>query len=172
MERTPSYWQGWRRRVKIDIGGGQAPRPGMENLDPVHGHGKWRRTLQDGIPVKDGEVEMVRASHVLEHIETRHRIACFNEVWRVLEPGGIFEIYVPLFPTWQAIADPTHVAYFVKESFHYFTGEWTAAADYGIKLWQWADEGWRVRDGWEARARLRKPIGSPLAALEEHLRGL
>jgi hypothetical protein len=104
-------------------------------------------------------VEEARCSHLTEHIPAgSERIAVFNEVWRVLVPGGTFTVVVPLFPGYGAIADPTHVSLWVQQSFWYFTGRMTAAADYGIQLWEhvdwtkktwdWGDEGWCV---------LRKP---------------
>ena len=145
--------------MKLEIGGGLAAWPGFTNLDPVHGEGEFRRRIQDGIPASDGSVEAARCSHLMEHIPAgRERIGAFNEVWRVLRPGGTFEVVVPLFGGWGAIADPTHVSFWVRESFDYFTGAVAAAADYGIRLWELAD--WSTKDcGWgtEGHALLRKP---------------
>ena len=145
--------------MKLELGGGLATWEGFTNLDPVHGEGEFRRRIQDGIPLPDGSVEAARASHVLEHIPAgAERIAVFNDVWRVQVPGGTFEVIVPLFGGWGAIADPTHVSFWVRESFDYFTGKVEPAADYGIKRWElvswsvvkceWGDEGHAV---------LRKP---------------
>ena len=92
----------------------------------------------------------------MEHIPAgMERITVMNEAWRTLIPGGPFEIRVPLFPRWEAIADPTHVSFWVPQSFLYFTGQIAADADYGIKLWEL--ENVIVHDGWELRAILRKP---------------
>lgn len=142
----------------IDIGGGTKPLPGFVNLDPVHGDPGFRRRAQDvPWPVRQWEVEEIHASHVMEHIPAgADRIAVMNEAWRVLRPGGRFRIIVPLFPTWAAIADPTHVSYWVKQSFDYFDGSWGADADYGIELWETID--YTVREGWEATWTGRKPI--------------
>jgi SAM-dependent methyltransferase len=145
-------------RVNLELGGGLYPKPGYLNLDPVHGEGDFRRRAQDGIPLPDGSVETARCSHLLEHIPAgAERIAVMNEVWRVLQAGGEFEIIVPLFVPgrWEAIADPTHVSLWVRESFDYFTGAIVPGADYGIRLWQLRD--WTVRDGWEGHALLVKP---------------
>jgi ubiquinone/menaquinone biosynthesis C-methylase UbiE len=123
--------------MKIEIGGGTIPALGFINLDPHHGEGNWQRIIQDGIPAKDDSVDAVRASHVMEHIPAGQvRIDVMNEVWRVLKPNGTFEIIVPFFTgSWHAIADPTHVSFWVTESFHYFDGLFAANAEYGIKLW-------------------------------------
>ena len=145
--------------MKLDIGGGLCPRPGYVNLDPVHGSGEFRRRIQEGIPLADGAVEAAACSHLLEHIPAgAERISVFNEVWRVLQPGGLWEIAVPMEGGWGAIADPTHVSRWVEQSFWYFTGRVTPAADYGIRLWELAS--WSTNEqewGTEGRAVLRKP---------------
>lgn len=142
--------------MRLDIGGGTVPREGWVNLDPVHGEGDMRRRVEEGIPLPDDSVEEALASHAMEHIAAGHdRIAAMNEVWRVLKPGGTFLIIVPLFPNWQAVADPTHLSFWTYESFCYFTGMLSASADYGIRQWEWVSYG--VAEGWEGHAVLRKP---------------
>jgi SAM-dependent methyltransferase len=152
--------------MKVEIGGGTIPQPGYVNLDPHHGEGQWRRLVQDGIPVADGALSHVRASHLMEHIpaggEHGQRVWVMNEVWRALRPGGLFEIIVPCVPQgpggigWHAFADPTHVSFWVyPESFHYFDGVFAANADYGIKPWRTKHS--ELRDGWEAQWIGEKP---------------
>lgn len=143
--------------MKIDIGGGTTPAPEHTNLDPVHGDGVWRRRAQDvPWPVATASVESLYSSHVLEHIPAgAERIDVMNEAWRVLVPGGRFEIRVPRFPTWESVADPTHVSYWVPESFGYFTGVWAPNADYAIAIWREVQIDTSVP--WEIRAILEKP---------------
>lgn len=151
--------------MRVDIGGGTIPAPGWTNLDPVHGRGEFRRRIQDGIPVPDGTLEAARASHLMEHVPAGsgpgERVWCFNEVWRALRPGGTFEVIVPGVPlgpgglTWHAFADPTHVSFWVRESFHYFDGLFAPNADYGIRLWQTVELD--TLDGWEIHWLGRKP---------------
>lgn len=143
--------------VRIDLGGGKIPRSGWVNLDPVHGSGEWRRAAQQvPWPAESNSISEIYSSHMMEHIPAgMERITVMNEAWRTLIPGGPFEIRVPLFPRWEAIADPTHVSFWVPQSFLYFTGQIAADADYGIKLWEL--ENVIVHDGWELRAILRKP---------------
>lgn len=154
--------------MKIDVGGGAIPEPGYRNLDPVHGLDKFKRRLQDLIPAAPATVEAMRASHVMEHIPAgAERINAMNEAWRVLVPGGVFTITVPLVVAhgqwvgnWQAFADPTHVSFWcLPESFEYFCqGPRKPDADYGISLWAPLDESdMEVRDGWEGVVRMRKP---------------
>ena len=129
----------------IDVGGGRSPAKGFTNLDSRHGRGKWKREVQEGIPVEPGSAEVIRAFHLIEHIPKLDHIDFFNEVWRALRTGGEFIVQVPVMreapngayvANWKVLADPTHVSLWCKESFFYFTGQITAGADYKIKPWQ------------------------------------
>jgi predicted SAM-dependent methyltransferase len=159
--------------MKIDIGGGLMCRPGYTNLDPIHGAGLFKIEAQDphGWPVPDASVEAVNASHVLEHIPAgRDRIQVFNEANRVLMPGGIFEIRLPvvgyldettgqyvMVAGWWAWADPTHVSYWVfPESLLYLVdGPFKANADYGVRP-GFILAAWGVEHGYEGHAILQK----------------
>ena len=138
--------------TSIEIGGGTLVQPGWINLDSRNGHGEWARMAQDTPwPTGDNTVDAIRASHVMEHIPAgQERIDVMNEAHRVLKPGGVFEVIVPILNnplTWHAIADPTHVSFWVLESFHYFDGHFAANADYGIRLWNTLEL--EVRGGFE-----------------------
>jgi hypothetical protein len=136
--------------MRLELGGGHLCPPDAINVDPHHGVGCWRRYAQDvPWPVDTGAVESIRASHVLEHVPAgQPRIDVFNEAHRVLAPGGTFEVVVPLLVgTWHAIADPTHVSFWVRESFHYFDGALTPQAEYGILPWETLHL--EVEGGWE-----------------------
>lgn len=137
--------------LHLELGGGLLAE-GRVNLDPVHGVGEWRRRAQDTPwPVADGSVASVRASHVMEHIPAgEQRIAVFNEAHRVLADGGTFEVIVPLLTgSWHAVADPTHISFWVPESFHYFDGRITPNAEYGIAPWETLL--FETHGGWEGR---------------------
>src|SRR4030043_884640 len=43
----------------------------------------------------DNSIEEVRAYHFIEHVPQYSVIEMFNEIYRILIPGGIFDIYVP-----------------------------------------------------------------------------
>ena len=148
--------------MKLELGAGPVPTPGFVNLDPLYGEGAFRRRAQDGpFPLADDSVEEARCSHLMEHIPAGdERIFVMNEVHRVLVPGGLFEVVVPLFPGWGAIADTTHVSLWVEQSFWYFTGQWAAelSRGYGIRRWEMAS--WTTRaQSWGTLgcAVLRKP---------------
>lgn len=136
--------------MNIEIGGGHLVQPGWTNLDCWNGQGSWKRLAQDvPWPAADNSVDAIRASHVMEHIPSgQARIDVMNEAHRVLRIGAVFEIIVPfMVGTWHAIADPTHVSFWCKESFHYFDGLFAANADYGIHPWTTLEL--EVVDGWE-----------------------
>ncbi len=149
---------GLKSKVNLEIGGGTKCRDKWINIDPVHGIGKLKIEGQKTPwPIDADSVANIFASHVLEHIPAgAPRLAVMNECYRVLEPGGSLEIRVPCFPHPFAIADPTHVSFWVESSILYFTGDLAPDADYGIKKWQLGHL--YVSDGWELRALLIKPF--------------
>jgi ubiquinone/menaquinone biosynthesis C-methylase UbiE len=71
------------------------------------------------LPFKDNTFFDVKAYHVLEHIP--NIVETMNECWRVLVDGGMLRTCVPMFPSVGSIADPTHIRYFIPETFEYFT---------------------------------------------------
>lgn len=121
--------------LSVDIGGGPNLLPGFVNLDPLYGHGPWKRYAQDvPWPTGPASVEKINATHVLEHVAAGGpRLAVFDEAHRVLTEGGELYVEVPLFPHSDAIADPTHLSYFVPESFLYFDAR--SPMLYGIRPW-------------------------------------
>lgn len=57
------------------------------------------------LPFKSGEFECVICSHVLEHVEDDR--AALREIRRVMRPGGMALIVVPMHPTRPTHEDPT-----------------------------------------------------------------
>jgi ubiquinone/menaquinone biosynthesis C-methylase UbiE len=110
--------------VKINLGCGNEFRPESEGWVNVD---RWdydpRVKVVDlelgKLPFENDSVDHIRATHVLEHIT--NLIPLMNECWRVLKVGGTFYIEVPKYPSLDCFKDPTHVRFFVKETFEYFT---------------------------------------------------
>lgn len=48
-----------------------------------------------GLPYKDGEVDIVFSSHLLEHLTREEGIRLFQECYRVMKPGGIIRLSIP-----------------------------------------------------------------------------
>jgi SAM-dependent methyltransferase len=86
-------------------------------------------------PWEESSVSHIRAHDIIEHIGNswhvnpksgafqfvNGKISLMNEAWRVLEPGGTFAIKVPTTYGPGAWCDPTHVSYWNRLSFGYFT---------------------------------------------------
>jgi hypothetical protein len=46
-------------------------------------------------PIPDGSVEIFQSEDVFEHIELAKMVPIFNEIYRVLSPGGLFRLSLP-----------------------------------------------------------------------------
>lgn len=84
---------------RIEIGPGDRPVPGFEAVDSVPRNGvehfaEWGR---DPLPFEAESVDAVFASHVLEHVPWHQTDEALAEVFRILRPGGRFEVWVPNF---------------------------------------------------------------------------
>lgn len=102
---------------KIDIGGGLYPRKGYETVDIKNGD--IEADLNKKWPFKDGEVGVINASHILEHlVDKQHSM---SEIHRVLAHGGYAFIDVPSTDGRGAFQDPTHISYWNENSFLYYT---------------------------------------------------
>lgn len=85
---------------------------------PSHEYNFWN-TFK--LPFADNSIKSIISHHCLEHIGDGF-IGLMDECYRILEPGGIFRIIVPLFPSITAIEDPDHKRYFTKDTFETFCG--------------------------------------------------
>jgi O-antigen biosynthesis protein len=75
--------------------------------------------------LKDSSVGLLRANDAIEHL--KDPIHTMNEAWRVLAPGGFFLIDVPSTNGEGAWCDPTHVSFWNKRSFDYYTSKGKSA---------------------------------------------
>lgn len=90
------------------------------------------------IPVDDDSVDVCISHHFIEHIpmaiwnsgvRSLPMVYLFNEIYRVLKDGGLFQVTVPIAvhgsePHQQAFQDPTHVSFWVPETVRYFSGDY------------------------------------------------
>lgn len=77
--------------MRLNIGGGDHEIPGYENVDRKHGKEAYP------LPYEDNSIEVIRASHILEHFSHRQVAPVLKEWVRVLEPGGWLRVAVPDF---------------------------------------------------------------------------
>jgi len=106
--------------TRLNLGCGDNARAGYINIDSYPWPGvDTVHDLRTGIPCADGAADEVLALDVLEHLPDK--IATMNEIWRVLRPGGTVRILVPRADGPGAFSDPTHVSFWTRETFTYFT---------------------------------------------------
>ncbi len=166
--------------LKLNLGAGWDGTDGYIRVDRA-GEPDIRLDVKH-LPFDDDSFVVVRAFHILEHIDRRDLVPLMNECWRILKtppvdeasgstmgPGGVMEIEVPVFPSEAAMADPTHISFFVPSTFDYFNKGGQLDGErmlYGIKPWALTD---RVRDSMAVflRVRLAKlPDDAPMTPEE------
>lgn len=73
------------------------------------------------LPFSTSSIESIVSHHCLEHIGDGF-MALMDDVYRVLEPGGLLYAITPLFPSRVAVDDPTHRRYFMEQTWGSFCG--------------------------------------------------
>lgn len=125
------------------------------------------------IPLEDECADAVYCQDFLEHLpkavysEQRGEmlypiIQLFNEVWRILKPGGVFTSRTPCYPNVEIHQDPTHLSVWTLKSMDYFCGKYPVAFVYGVKARFEMVE--NKMDRFYLYAELRKPIGDGVAS--------
>lgn len=110
-------WADTNGLPKIDLCGGHNKPEGYKSID-LH-NGDITANLDDPWPLGDNSVGVVRAHDALEHL--KDPIHAMNEAWRVLPHGGFLMILVPSTDGVGAWCDPTHISFWNKRSFRYYT---------------------------------------------------
>jgi GT2 family glycosyltransferase len=117
----------------LNLGCGYRKFPGYVNIDnraEVNPDLVCDVTLE--LPYPDSSVDGVRAYDFLEHIPRGLVIEVIEEIYRVLKPDGIFEAFTPSTDGRGAWQDPTHVSYWNKNSWAYYSDP-DCRKLYGIK---------------------------------------
>lgn len=108
--------------VKVDLGCGEQKPKGFIGVDIVAGpQVDIVADLNGKFPFEDNSVDYLRADNALEHL--KDIIKTMNEIYRVCKNGAIVEIIVPSTDGRGAFQDPTHVSYWNRNSFLYFTNK-------------------------------------------------
>lgn len=152
--------------TKLELGPGKIKNPSWasiglsEKADP---EADIFANLNSGLYYLPDEcIDEIFSNQTLEHIT--NRIYLFNEMWRVLKPGGFCEHWVPHNLSPYACGDPTHTwPPFSEASFQYFCRDVRtgcpfveAFSDYGITC-AFVLEKHEIRRGIDIHVILRKP---------------
>jgi predicted SAM-dependent methyltransferase len=128
---------------KLDVGSGATHEEGYASIDitdafnPDYVHD----ITQIPWPFEDASFDVLRCSHILEHIDRSLLVAVMNEMHRILVPGGMLKIESPVAPHWKAFADPTHVSLLVPQTFLYFADNSSIFHKlYGMEKWDLVQE--------------------------------
>lgn len=142
----------------LDLGCGSAPRTqeGYDSFGVDIARVTNERVHQadlaiSRIPADNDMFDLVTAYDFMEHIPSfvyvpvysggtifpsvtpvkrNSMIELFNEIYRVLKPGGEFYMVSPCYPHQGVFQDPTHVFFWTPESLHYFTGDYYGFHDH------------------------------------------
>lgn len=110
--------------MKLNLGCSDRFKPGYMNVDLVdcrtNTSVEFRQVdLSQPWPWPDSSVEEIVVDDIIEHLPDK--ILTMNEIHRVLIPGGLVHIFVPTTDGRGAWQDPTHVSYWNRNSFLYYT---------------------------------------------------
>ena len=95
--------------IKLDLGCGKNKQQGFHGVDVLKFDGvDTILDLRQAWPWKDGSVEQAYSSHFIEHLTQDERVHFFNELYRVLIPGGQANLIFPSWSSERAYGDPTH----------------------------------------------------------------
>ncbi len=90
-------------------------------------------------PFEPHSVDVVFAHSVIEHID--NIVALFEELARILKPGGRVIITVPHFRSTDSFTDPTHKHFFTSQSLDYFIENSGQLSHYGYTKQQFTKVG-------------------------------
>ena len=117
--------------VRVDLGCGMFKRRGFIGIDvDPNSSADIVCDVTNGIPLADDSVDYLVADNVLEHIGDDF-VAVINEIWRVCRASGKVEVTVPVFPSPDAVSDPTHARYFTENTFNYLDRNSDFYKEYG-----------------------------------------
>ena len=124
IQRLGTHQQG------LDFGCG--PAPALAKILEQHGHSValYDHLYYGDISVLQTKYDFICATEVVEHFRCPEKE--FAQFFTMLLPGGLLGIMTKLvrdktaFSTWHYIRDPTHIAFYSKETFMYLGAKYGA----------------------------------------------
>jgi SAM-dependent methyltransferase len=90
-------------------------------------------------PWEDESFDVISARAVFEHLDI-DLVACLDECWRILRPGGTLDIKLPYWQHPDSWADPTHRRAYDLQVFDWFDPETPNGKTYGF----YTPRKWRI----------------------------
>jgi predicted SAM-dependent methyltransferase len=103
--------------AKLNLGCSSAHHPGYLNVD-IAPPADQIADLNKQWPWADSSIDAILGIDIIEHLP--NKIFTMNELHRVLKPGAMAELEVPITPSDCAFADPTHASFWNRKSFCYY----------------------------------------------------
>jgi ubiquinone/menaquinone biosynthesis C-methylase UbiE len=103
--------------MRLNLGCSDRHFPGFTNVD-LCAPADVIADLTERWPWEDNSIEVIRAWDLIEHLPDKN--FTMNEAFRVLKPGGCFDIEVPTTDGRGAWQDPGHVSFWNRNSFFYY----------------------------------------------------
>lgn len=119
--------------LKIDLGGGLNPFSDEYTTVDIRDTADIVADLNKKFPLEDNSVGLLHTFHTLEHL--KDPLFSMREIYRVLAHGGWAFIEVPSTDGRGAWQDPTHVSFWNKNSFWYYTDKrYSDFVDSGVRF--------------------------------------
>jgi hypothetical protein len=106
--------------LRLNLGAADRTVPGFQSVDCYqYGNVDVVADLTKEWPWEHDSVDEIAAIDIFEHLPSTVHV--MNEAWRILKNGALIRIVVPTTEGRGAFQDPTHCAFFNRNSFFYFT---------------------------------------------------
>ena len=106
---------------KLYLGAGRDRKPGFQHLDKHLYYGiDIQCDVTKGIPRADDSCSYIYTQDFMEHLPTESKIFVINEIWRVLQPSGYMEHYIPNAGSRNDFGSPSHLSHWNLQQFEHF----------------------------------------------------
>lgn len=150
--------------IKLDVGCGFNKQTGFVGLDKrdVAGVDIVHDAEVFPYPLPDESCSIILMSHLIEHIKPWLTVDLFNELWRLMKPGGQIWIGTPYagsFGFWQ---DPTHCNGCNEATWTYFDPDYPLYQIYRPKPWKIQKNAWFETGNMEVIMEKRLEVKEPI----------
>jgi len=138
----------------LDVGCGDAKVPGAIGLDVVQlpGVDVVHNLTAYPWPFADNTFDKVYLMNIIEHLPNPLKV--FEEVHRVLKPGGEVKVEVVYWNHRHAVSDPQHVTFYNEHTWEFLTGErksYYTNAQFNLKSFEYIYDRIAKRIFWSKR---------------------